>query len=123
MKTYASATDYEERYGAVADAERLSQCLADATRLIDSVLEFHGRDPWQVDKSRLMQVCRSAASRIYGEDGSDAPAGVKQYTMSATPYSESFTYANPNLDAYLTKAEKHMLGIGRARLSSVAVGW
>ena len=122
MKTYASTSDYEERYGAVADTERLSQCLADATRLIDSVLEFHGRDPWQVDKGRLMQVCRSAASRIY-DDAGDAPAGIKQYTMSATPYSESFTYSNPNLDAYLTKAEKQMLGIGRARLSSVAVGW
>lgn len=121
-KTYATVDEYAARYGEPSDSARLAQCLADASRLIDAVLEQHGKEPHEVDRSKLMQVCRSVAHRAMGE-GTTAPAGVSQYTMSATPYSETFTFANPNSDAYLTKNEKALLGIGRSRLASVPLGW
>lgn len=121
-KPYATVDDYAARYGEPSDPDRLAQCLADASRLIDAVLEQHGKEPHEVDRSKLVQVCRSVAHRAMGE-GTTAPAGVSQYTMSATPYSETFTFANPNSDAYLTKNEKALLGIGRARLASVPLGW
>ena len=122
MRTYATVEDYAARYGEPSDATKLEQCLADASRLIDAVLENHGREACRVDRSKLMQVCRNVANRTMGDEA-PLPAGVSQYTMTATPYSESMTFANPNLDAYLTKQEKALLGIGRARLASVAAGW
>lgn len=122
MSAYATAAEYAARFGAPSDPARLDECLADASRLIDAVLASHGRDPSTVDPGALMQVCRSVASRTLG-DGAVAPPGVTQYSMTASPYAESWTVANPNLDAYLTKSERTMLGLGRARMASVAAGW
>lgn len=123
MTTYATFVDYEELYGAPSDQDRLAACLENATRLIDATLAAKGRSAETVDRGALMQVCRDVAYRQLG-DGSQAPYGVTQWVQAATPYSESMSFANPTRDAYLTKSEKLLLGVGgAARMSSAAVGW
>lgn len=121
-KTYATVDEYVELYGEPSDQDSLVACLENATRLIDSTLGGKHRSAADVDPGNLMQVCRDVAHRQLG-DGAGAPYGVTQWTQSATPYSESMTFANPNRDAYLTKSEKLLLGIGFARLASAPLGW
>lgn len=122
-KTYATVDDYVAEFGEPSDRDKLVQLLADATRLIDSALWQHFKEARDVDRSNLMQACRSVAHRAYG-DKNAIPPGISQYTMSAAPYSETLTVANPDSAAWLNKSEKMLLGIaGRARLASVPLGW
>lgn len=62
-------------------------------------------------------VCLSAARRAL-ESGA---AGATQSSETVGPFSESVTWANPSGDVYLTKAERSLLGCGRARVASVSL--
>lgn len=122
MAAFATVEDYAARFGEPADPAVLAECLEDATRLIASELAAAGSDPAEVDPGVLMQVCREVAHRAVG--GGAVPFGVSQLTQTAGPYSGSYSFANPTGDAYLTKAERRMLGlVGAARAASVSVGW
>lgn len=122
MATFATAEDYADRFGEPADPSVLAACLEDATRLIVSELSDAEIDPAEVDPGVLMQVCREVAHRVLG--GGSVPFGVSQASQTAGPYSASWSFANPSGDLFLSKTQRHMLGIvGPARLASVPVGW
>lgn len=123
MEPFATAEQYEARYGEVDDPELLSEVLMDATRLIASELERSGRPvegSGEEAAERRMQVCRSVAFRTMAQelegDGPSIPAGATQYSQGTGIYTASVTMGNPYRDVYLTKAERRMLGIGRGRI-------
>lgn len=119
MEPFATVEQYEARYGDVDDAGVLGEILMDATREIAAALEQAGIDfsePTEEFAARLMQVCRSMASRAMGDDG-EIPYGVTQYSQGAGEYTQSFSVGNPYGDVYLSKSERKMLGLGRARAS------
>lgn len=62
-------------------------------------------------------VCVSAVRRALGA----AADGVTQQSQTTGPFTASVTYANPSGDLYLTRAERRVLGCGRARVASVSV--
>ena len=45
--------------------------------------------------------------------------GLSQSSMTAGPYTQSWTYSNPSGDMYLTKAERKMLGISGGYIGSI----
>lgn len=94
-----------------ADESRASFLLEWASALVRSEL---GGEP-DPDAGRL--VCCSAVGRALEADR----AGVTQSSETVGPFSLGLTYANPSGDLYLTKAERSLLGCGRARVASVSM--
>lgn len=123
MTPFATAADYEARYGEVEDEARLSALLQDATNIIASQPGFamrEGDETWMgvLETVTCAMVHRSLMSGAY--------AGLSNVSQGAGGYTASVAVYNPSGDFYLTKGEKRALGIGGARICSVAPvidGW
>lgn len=122
MEPYASVEDYVARYGEVDDPKLLYELLMDATRLIASELERVGLPTDdEVAADRRMQVCRTVSNRAMSQESGESgiPVGATQFSQTAGPYTESFSFKYPSRDIYLTKAERRLLGIARGRIGFI----
>ena len=123
MTPFATVEDYEARYGKVDDEERVTALLQDATNIIASQPGFcdKNRDEtwWGVlETVTCAMVHRSMMAGSY--------AGLSNVSQGAGGYTASVAVYNPGGDLYLTRNEKKALGIGGARIGSVAPaidGW
>ena len=123
MTPFATVEDYETRYGVVEDETRVSALLQDATNIIASQPGFStdGRDDtwWGVlETVTCAMVHRSMMSGSY--------AGLSNVSQGAGGYTASVAVYNPGGDLYLTRNERRALGIGGARIGTVAPaidGW
>lgn len=66
----------------------------------------------------LKQVCCSMVIRAMSATEADA-FGASQMSMTAGPYSQSWSYSNPTGDMYLTKLEKRLLGITSGYIGTI----
>lgn len=123
MTPFATVADYEARYGEAEDEARVSALLQDATNIIASQPGFStcGRDEtwWGVLETVTCAVVhRSMMAGSY--------AGLSNVSQGAGGYTASVSVYNPGGDLYLTRNERRALGIGGARIGSVAPyvdGW
>ena len=123
MTPFATVADYEARYGKVEDEARVSALLQDATNIIASQPGFamrEGDETWMgvLETVTCAMVHRSLMSGAY--------AGLSNVSQGAGGYTESVAVYNPGGDLYLTRNERRALGIGGARIGSVAPaidGW
>ena len=123
MTPFATVADYEARYGEVEDEARVSALLQDATNIIASQPGFCDKDRddtwWGVlETVACAMVHRSMMAGSY--------AGLSSVSQGAGGYTASVGVYNPGGDLYLTRNEKKALGIGGARIGSVAPaidGW
>ena len=123
MTPFATVADYEARYGKVDDEERISKLLQDATNIIASQPGFCDKDRddtwWGVLETVTCAVVhRSMMAGSY--------AGLSSVSQGAGGYTASVGVYNPGGDMFLTRNEKKALGIGGARIGSVAPainGW
>ena len=123
MTPFATVEDYEARYGEVEDEERISKLLQDATNIIASQPGFCDKnrdDTWWgvLETVTCAVVHRSLSSGTY--------SGFSNVSQGAGGYTESVAIYNPGGDMFLTRNEKRALGIGGARIGSVAPainGW
>ena len=123
MTPFATVADYEARYGKVDDEERISKLLQDATNIIASQPGFCDKDRdetwWGVlETVTCAMVHRSMMAGSY--------AGLSSVSQGAGGYTASVGVYNPGGDMFLTRNEKKALGIGGARIGSVAPainGW
>ena len=123
MTPVATVEDYEARYGKVDDEERISKLLQDATNIIASQPGFCDKnrdDTWWgvLETVACAMVHRSMMAGSY--------AGLSSVSQGAGGYTASVGVYNPGGDLYLTRNEKKALGIGGARIGSVAPainGW
>ena len=112
---YASHADIEARWRTLTAAEeaQADTLCADASAIIDSLVT--------VDESKLelaKVVCCNMVIRAMSASQSDA-YGLSQSSMTAGPYTQSWSYANPSGDMYLTKLDRQMLGIGQGYIGSI----
>lgn len=117
---FATVADYESRFGEVEDESRLEVFLNDASVMMAVEMGAAGVDYANAQEplaSAIVAVCCEVAHRSMG--ARPDLYGVTNYSQGATDYSESFTYANPNGDMYLTKTQKRMLGIRGGSIGSV----
>ncbi|NGM16958.1 hypothetical protein GMI70_02865 [Eggerthellaceae bacterium zg-893] len=122
MEPFCTAEEYEARFGEAEDPDALAAVLSDASLLISCECRASGVDAEAPELAEaLSYVCRHVAFRSLGA-GSDAPFGATQYSAGVVGISESYTLANPYRDMFLTKPERRMLGIGRARAGFAAIG-
>ena len=113
---YATVEDLASRWRALDASEesRADVLLEDAAVVIDSYLR--GK---VASEDALRVVSCNMVKRAMDADMS----GVSQQTETAGPYSQTFTWANPNGDMYLTKRERDMLGPkGRAGFFNPLLG-
>lgn len=123
MTPFATVDDYTDRYGEVEDEARVSALLQDATNIIASQPGFamrEGDETWMgvLETVTCAMVHRSLMSGAY--------AGLSNVSQGAGGYTASVAVYNPGGDLYLTRNEKRALGIGGARIGSVAPaidGW
>lgn len=114
---YASHADIEARWrelSATEEAQADTLC-DDASAIIDALVT--------VDESKLelakVVVCNMVI-RAMSASQSDA-YGLSQSSMTAGPYTQSWSYANPSGDMYLTKLDRQMLGIGQGYIGCIPV--
>lgn len=116
---YATVDDLEAGWRELTAKEkaRAEVLLERASALIDSLT-----DTTNIDKVVLTTVCCSVVQRVMQVDDYDG-IGLSRENITAGSYIQSYTYANPSGDMYLTKTEKQLLGLGKnaARAYKVAI--
>lgn len=122
MEPFATAKQYEARFGEVDDKSMLGQCLDDATAAIRA--EFARRHVDMAAKLEdelfadvCMRVCRSVANRIM-PSGVDVPLGASSVAETDGPYSLTVSYAPSYGLPKLLPSDLSMLGLGGGR-----AGW
>ena len=109
MSSYANTEDVRKRMNRALSEAELKVCevmLEDAGVLIDACAS--GANP----EAKKVASCRMVI-RALG-DGAElgVPVGATQGSMSALGYTQSWTAAGGTGELYISKTEKHLLGIG-----------
>lgn len=89
--------------------------LGDAASILDSLVDVDSDDESQAELLKVVSCnmvirAMSAAADTFG---------VSQTSMTAGPYTQSWSYSNPSGDMYLTKMERNMLGISSGYIGSI----
>ena len=117
MTPFATVEDYKQRYGEVDDEQRLSTLLSDASIFIASQRGFAFD---QDDENRAVLLAAITCAVVHRSLASSAYAGFSSVSQGGDGYTASASIYNPGGDFYLTKQERQTLGIGGARIGSVA---
>lgn len=107
---FADVSDIEARWRTLsADEEaRATALLDDASAMLAAQVDI---DASSAEQAKLLNiVCCSMVIRAMSATEADS-YGAESMTMTAGPYSQSWSYSNPTGDMYLTKYEKRLLGI------------
>lgn len=107
---FADVSDLESRWRELSTEEeaRANVLLGDASAMLSALVEVDSSD---YEQSQLLKmVCCDMVIRAMSATAADA-FGVSQTSMTAGPYTQSFSYSNPSGDMYLTRLEKRLLGI------------
>ncbi len=117
---YATVSDIESRWRALSQDEqsRASVLIDDASAMLTALVDV---DPDDSEQAQLLkQVCCSMVIRAMSATEVDT-FGASQMSMTAGPYTQSWNYANPSGDMYLTRLEKRLLGITSGYIGSIPV--
>lgn len=117
MEPFATAEDYEARYGEVEDRDRVETLLGDATAFIADYKGFTLLGPgdagYDLQQANLVRVtCAVVHRSLLSGD----LAGFSQVSESAVGISASATVYNPGEDFYLTRADRVSLGLSGGRV-------
>lgn len=106
---YADVSDLEVRWRTLTtdEQERAEALLDDASAMLDAYVTVDETDEKQMQLLKIV-VCNMVERAM--STGGDI-FGVTQQSMTAGPYAQTFNYANPTGDLYITKSEKRLLGI------------
>lgn len=117
---YATVQDLMQRWRWLKSEEqaRAVTLLEDAATILDAMVDVDADDEKQA--KLLCTVSCSMVKRAMAS-GIDEAIGVQQGTISADIYSQTFTFANPGGDLYLTQLEKKLLGINNAYIGTIPV--
>lgn len=117
MEPFATVDELELSWPAItpAQAEDAPQKLVEASLIIralkpdiDALILAELMDP---DLPKMV-VCGMVKRALKTPD---AGGGIGTQQQTAGPFSQSFTYTNPDGNLYLSKLDRKLLGIGAAR--------
>lgn len=122
MEPFATVEDLEARWRPLDPSEgaRAEALIGDASALIARSMRASGApiDGGDALQARALRAVCCAVVRRCMCAPVDGPA-VSNASQTVGPFSQSFAYAAPSGDMYLTSGEKRELGIGRARVGSI----
>jgi hypothetical protein len=115
---YAEVSDIELRWHEldIDEQSRAAVLIDDASAMLDALVNVDTSDDEQLEL--LKMVCCNMVIRALSATTSDA-FGVSNASMTAGAYSQSWTYANPSGDMYLTKLEKRLLGVTSSYIGTI----
>lgn len=115
---YAEVSDIETRWRDLSTDEeaRATALIDDASAMLAELVDIRDGDEQQL--ALLKIVCCNMVIRAMSASEYDA-FGASQMSMTAGPYTQQFTYANPSGDMYLTKMEKRLLGVTSSYIRSI----
>lgn len=115
---YAEVADLEARWRTLSSDEksRAKVLLGDARVRLD--VECPPSTP-PTDAELAVREIVSCEMVKRAMINSDSAAGVGSTQTTAGPFLQSFNYTNPTGDLYVTKAERRMLGCGKARAFTI----
>lgn len=116
---YAEISDIESRWRDLTSDEEAQATvfLDDASAMLSKLVDVDADDTEQA--YLLKMVCADMVIRKMSAS-SDA-VGVDQSSITAGPYSQTYHFANPTGAMYVTKAEKHLLGISTGYIGVIPV--
>lgn len=119
-RPFATVDDLAARWGGyeAALADRAGALLADASARLSALLAASGVGVDESDElqaANLRSACCSAVARCLASSAVADGMPVSQWTETATPYSTSYIFSNPNGDMYFTKAELRSVGLSGGR--------
>lgn len=117
---YATVADLEARLGRPLTEDERAQASAlldDASAMLAALVSpIDPDDP--VQAANLKSVSCAMVSRAI-LSGANGAYGVTDSTATMGPFSQRLAFSNPTGDLYVTKAERALLGIGRAVIGSI----
>ena len=115
---FADVSDIESRWRELSTDEeaRATTLIDDASAMLSALVAVDETDEEQAEL--LKMVCCNMVIRAMSASEYDA-FGASQMSMTAGPYTQQFTYANPSGDMYLTKMEKRLLGVTSSYIRSI----
>lgn len=121
---FAYVEDLERRWRPMGagERERAEALLMDASVKIAAAMSRCGAPPGgaadgYLERSLVSVCCSMVARAMQVPDGM---LGVTSHSQGAIGMTESFSYANPGGDLYMTRAEREQLGLaGRSRIWSI----
>lgn len=115
---YAEVSDIEVRLGRTFTADETANVealLDDASAVLNKLVIL---DDTTEQNELLKFVCTNMVCRAVSANGMDV-LGASQASVTAGPYTQSFSFATPSGDMYLTKLEKRLLGITSGYIGSI----
>lgn len=115
---FAEVSDLEARWHSLSQTEqqRAEVLLEDASAMLETLVDIDVADSAQMKLLNI--VCCNMVIRAMSATEVDS-FGASNMSMTAGPYTQSWTYSNPSGDMYITKAEKRMLGITTSYIKSI----
>ena len=115
---FALVSDIEARWRDLSTAEegRASVLIDDASAMLEQLVDVDAYDAKQA--ALLKTVCCNMVIRAMSASEADT-FGASQMSITAGPYTQQMTYANPSGDMYLTKMEKRLLGVTSGYIGSI----
>ena len=114
---YAEVSDIEvrlQRTFTEDEEANVEALLDDASAVLNKLVII---DETTEQNELLKFVCINMVSRAV-DSGVDV-YGASQASVTAGPYTQSFSFATPSGDMYLTKLEKRLLGITSGYIGSI----
>lgn len=115
---FADVSDLESRWRELSTDEeaRANVLLGDASAILSALVKVDNSD---YEQSELLKmVCCDMVIRAMSATAYDS-FGLSQSSITAGPYTQSFSYSNPSGDMYLTKLEKRLLGISTSYIGTI----
>lgn len=115
---FADVSDLESRWRELSTEEeaRANVLLGDASAILSALVTVDNSDYKQSEL--LKMVCCDMVIRAMSATAYDS-FGLSQSSITAGPYTQSFSYSNPSGDMYLTKLEKRLLGISTSYIGTI----
>lgn len=123
---YADVEDIElrlQRTFSESETANVEALLDSASAVLNKLVKVVEGDSEQAELLKF--VCTNMVCRAVSANGMDV-LGASQASVTAGPYTQSFSFATPSGDMYLTKLEKRLLGITSGYIGSIEAeikGW
>lgn len=116
MRVLATPKDLEARWRTLTNEEEsvAETLLSDAQNMIAMLLATKGKSlEAYADNEVYAETAKAIICAVVKRSmaAGDDVMGLSQHSMTAGSFNESFSFANPSGDMYLTANEKKMLGI------------
>lgn len=123
---YADVEDIElrlQRTFSESETANVEALLDSASAVLNKLVKVVEGDSEQAELLKF--VCTNMVCRAVSANGMDV-LGASQASITAGAYTQSYSFATPSGDMYLTKLEKRLLGITSGYIGSIEAeikGW